>query len=124
MGKKSTEYNSANDPFTFTSPSTGAKKSSSADAPTTTAPAPDAEPAKASLDSKNHRLEIPPGVPEYNFRMCQNEIIAMGKKNQALTFDQPLNQSKFPAPFLDSESSVLSFARSSSPIRRALDWIR
>lgn len=38
---------------------------------------------------------VPPGVPEYNFRMCQNDLIAMGTAKQDLIVNQPEAQSKY-----------------------------
>ena len=34
-------------------------------------------------------------MPDYNFRMCQYDIIAMGEKGQNLTFDNPSGYSEF-----------------------------
>lgn len=38
--------------------------------------------------------EIPAGVPEYNFRMCQYDIIKMNQTGISLLFDQPSPQSR------------------------------
>jgi hypothetical protein len=45
---------------------------------TGTAPPPPGSPVK-TLPNGQKVPEIPPGVPEYNFRMCQNDIIKMGQ---------------------------------------------
>jgi hypothetical protein len=45
---------------------------------TGTAPPPPGSPVK-TLPNGQRVPEIPPGVPEYNFRMCQNDIIKMGQ---------------------------------------------
>ena len=44
-----------------------------------------------TLPADQRRNEIPPGVPEYNLRMCQHDILLMQKNNQNLMFDLPGN---------------------------------
>jgi len=38
---------------------------------------------------------VPPGVPEYNFRLCQKDLGAMGTAKQNITMSQPEAQSKY-----------------------------
>lgn len=37
---------------------------------------------------------VPPGVPDYNFRLCQEDLISMGKANETIVVNQPEAQSK------------------------------
>lgn len=37
----------------------------------------------------------PPGVPEYNWRQCQNDAASMAHNNQQLTFDNPSGTGEF-----------------------------
>ena len=60
---------------------------------TATIPPPPGTPF-SSLSAASRKPEVPAGVPEYNFRMCQYDIIRMGIANQTLNFDQPQDQSE------------------------------
>ncbi|KAK5049496.1 hypothetical protein LTR84_004425 [Exophiala bonariae] len=140
MGRKTPQYNGANDPFTFTfetetdrtdvsktssgktssgktsSGKTSSGKTSSGTTITTSAPPPNAPTANATVDYQHRNgSEIPAGVPEYNFRMCQNDIIAMGQKNISLVFDQPLNQSILVSN-IPSTCMVLSTVIAADPV--------
>jgi hypothetical protein len=43
----------------------------------------------STLPARARPKEVPPGVPEYNYRMCQYDLIEMGAKKQQLLFDNP-----------------------------------
>ncbi|KAK5322489.1 hypothetical protein LTR93_005692 [Exophiala xenobiotica] len=47
----------------------------------------------STLPPAQRPSEVPAGVPEYNFRMCQYDIIKMGTNNQSLVLEQPQPQS-------------------------------
>jgi len=64
------------------------KATSASKALQTAIPPPPGQPVKL-LPAGQRPKEVPAGVPEYNFRMCQYDIIKMGQKNQNLTFDNP-----------------------------------
>ena len=110
------EYYAAIRPSTFTFSAVNSKHSGPA--PTTPAPKPPSPPPPAattpapkpsippppapkapippppgtpvsSLPPDARPSEVPAGVPEYNFRMCQYDIMKMGQNNQNLTFDNP-----------------------------------
>lgn len=38
-------------------------------------------------------------MPEYNYRMCQNDIISMGTQGKKLVFDNPAGYSEFDFSF-------------------------
>ncbi|KAK5557070.1 hypothetical protein LTR46_004881 [Exophiala xenobiotica] len=84
-GRKSTDGPIA--PATTPQPTT-----TPAPAATTGIGAPPGTPV-STLPPAQRPSEVPAGVPEYNFRMCQYDIIKMGTNNQSLVFEQPQPQS-------------------------------
>ena len=95
-GKTKSKYNVTNDSFTFTFSMTKSKRSGPAaitTPPTVSIPPPPGTPV-STLPPTNRPSEVPAGVPEYNFRMCQYDIIKMGQNKVNLVFDQPLAQSE------------------------------
>lgn len=77
------------DPFTFVSGKVSTRSLSPASkravAPI---PTPPGTPV-TSLPPSIRPSEVPAGVPDYNFRMCQVDLIRMGQAKQSLVFDVP-----------------------------------
>lgn len=89
-------HHTENDPFTFVGGSVGTRslppntlppvsKKPASGLPMPTPPIPPVSTIPPAQRSK----EVPAGVPEYNFRMCQVDIIKMGQLNQSIVFDIP-----------------------------------
>ncbi|KAK5453470.1 hypothetical protein LTS15_006655 [Exophiala xenobiotica] len=60
----------------------------------------------STLPPAQRPSEVPAGVPEYNFRMCQYDIIKMGTNNQSLVFEQPQPQNLGPHPVSMGSASL------------------
>lgn len=87
--------NHALDPFTFAAGTIASRTIANTytyvpkkSAAVTTLPPPPATPV-ATLLPAQRRPEVPAGVPEYNFRMCQFDMMQMGLHNKSLVFDIP-----------------------------------
>lgn len=94
-------HNTAKDPFTFTFASTSHKKDTRAAPPATTAapaptsvPPPPGTPVSTLAPGQSPASAVPSGVPEYNWRMCQNDLVKMGQNKQSLVMDQPAGQAQ------------------------------
>lgn len=101
-------HDSAKDPFTFTFAKASGRKSGTpgpsqttasahvptpAPAPTTSVPPPPGTPI-GTVPPGSRSSGAPPGVPFYNWRMCQNDLIGMRQNNQKIHFDQSGTQSE------------------------------
>lgn len=51
--------------------------------------------------------EVPDGIPEYEFRSCQNSLIDMEQKGVNLTFDNPSGYSEFSTTLVSLLSSPI-----------------
>ncbi|KAJ9605197.1 hypothetical protein H2200_010587 [Cladophialophora chaetospira] len=96
-GAANPALNPAKDPFTFkTAAATRPPPKNPNPPPSGTPgsiPPPPGTPV-STLPPAQRPSEVPPGVPEYNFRMCQYDIIRMGQNKVNLLFDQPAAQSE------------------------------
>lgn len=98
-------HDTAKDPFNFNTGTAKKSKRVPATTPAATTPAQSAPVAGSaippppgtpvsSLPPDQRPTEVPPGVPEYNWRMCQYDLIHMGQNKHNLTIDQPAGQAQ------------------------------
>lgn len=89
-------HDTKKDPFTFakgtaiavTTPAPTSPPKPVGGAGTTSIPPPPGTPV-SSVPASQRSAEVPAGVPEYNWRMCQYDMIKMGQNKQNFIISQP-----------------------------------
>lgn len=94
-------HRTENDPFTFVSGSVGTRSLPPNTLPPVvktgsmmTLPPPPGTAYSTLAPSATDTGAVPAGIPEYNWRMCQNDLIRMGQNKVNLVFDAPNPSSK------------------------------